>query len=55
MTETIFFRLLKTPIDNKGNTFAGQIADLNTAKESQETYILNPMDFTLIYGSPFAY
>ena len=68
---TTFFRLLKTPIDDKGDALAAQIAALNTAaaagspllqagegpgeRAEAETYTLDPADFSLIPGSPFAY
>lgn len=55
MTQTTFFRLLKTPIDDKGNALAGQIAALNAAGQPEETFTLDPADFSLIPGSPFAY
>ncbi|MBM4429806.1 MAG: hypothetical protein FJ026_05575, partial [Chloroflexi bacterium] len=65
MTDTIFFRLLKTPIDDKGDALAAQIAALNNDSplpgwgeepgERAETYTLDPADFALIPGSPFAY
>jgi len=53
--QTIFFRLLKTPIDDKGDALAAQIAALNTTGQAEETYTLDPADFFLIPGSPFAY
>ena len=65
MTQTTFFRLLKTPIDDKGNALAAQIAALNTGPPlpqagegpgvREETFTLAPTDFSLIPGSPFAY
>jgi hypothetical protein len=55
MTRTTFFRLLKTPIDAKGETLAAQIAELNAAGQAQETFTLDPADFSLIPGSPVAY
>lgn len=55
MTYTTFFRLLKTPIDDKGEALAAQIAALNAAGHAEETFTLNPADLSLIPGSPFAY
>ena len=55
MTETTFFRLLKTPIDDKGARLAAQIAALNETGQADETYTVDPADFALIPGSPFAY
>lgn len=55
MTQSTFFRLLKTPIDDKGDALAAQIAALNERGEAEETYTLAPTDFALIPGSPFAY
>jgi hypothetical protein len=55
MTQSTFFRLLKTPIDDKGDALAAQIAALNVTGEAEETYTLNPADFALIPSSPFAY
>ena len=55
MTQATFFRLLKTPIDGKGETLADQIADLNAAGHAEETFAVDVMDFSLIPGSPFAY
>ena len=55
MTQTTFFRLLKTPINDKGNALTAQIAALNEREKAEETYALDACDFTLIPGSPFAY
>lgn len=55
MTTTTFFRLLKTPIDTKGETLAAQIATLNAAGQAEQTFTFNPADFSLIPGSPFGY
>ena len=55
MPPTHFFRLLKTPIDGKGETLAAQIAALNESGQAEETFTLDPADFSLIPGSPFAY
>jgi len=52
---TVLFRLLKTPIDAKGDALAAQIAALNDTGQAEETYTLDPADFVLIPGSPFAY
>jgi hypothetical protein len=54
-THTVFFRLLKTSIDDKGARLAAQIAALNETGEAEETYTLDPADFALIPGSPFAF
>jgi hypothetical protein len=55
VTDTTFFRLLKTSIDDKGNALAAQIAALHETGEAEETYTLDPANFSLIPGSPFAY
>ena len=55
MSESIFFRLLKTPIDDKGVVLASQVAELNATGEAEEAYTLDPVDFSQIPGSPFAY
>jgi hypothetical protein len=55
MTETVFFRLLKTPIDAKGDALAARIAALNATDQAEETFSLDTSDFRLIPGSPFAY
>lgn len=52
---THFFHLLKTPIDDKGARLAAQISALNETGEAEETYALDPADFSLIPDSPFAY
>ncbi|MCP4549294.1 MAG: hypothetical protein GY835_22810 [bacterium] len=52
---THFFRLLKTPIDDKGARLAALIAALNQSGHADETYILDPADFGLIPGSPLPY
>lgn len=52
---THFFRLLKTPIDDKGDVLAAQIAALNETGQAEETYTLDPADFGLIPGLSFAY
>ena len=36
MSPTTFFRLLKTPTDDKGETLAAQIADLNATGQAQD-------------------
>jgi len=51
----LFFRLLKTPIDDKSDGLAAQIAALNQDGEADEAFTLAPADFALIPGSPFAY
>lgn len=55
MTRTTFFRLLKTPIDDKAAALTAQVAALNAAGQTAETFTLDPADFSLIPGSPFAY
>jgi hypothetical protein len=55
MAGTTFFRLLKTPIDAKGDALAARIAALNAAGQAEETFTLDPADFAQIPGSPFAY
>ena len=73
MTLTTFFRLLKTPVDAKGDVLAAQVAALNAVSPPPalgeeagpvlstaegvrvETYTLDPADFSMIPGSPFAY
>jgi len=61
VTDTPFFRLLKTPIEDKGEALATQIAALNDnasssdVGEAGETNIAEPVDFRLIPGTPFAY
>ena len=55
MTQITLFRLLRTPIDDKGDVLAAQIAAHNATGQAEETYTLDPADFSLIPGSPFAY
>jgi hypothetical protein len=55
MTITPFFRLLKAPVDAKGDALATRIAGLNATGQAEETFTLDPGDFYLIPGSPFAY
>ena len=55
MSETTFFRLLKTPIEDKGDQLAAQVAALNAAGPADETFTADPAEFNLIPGSPFAY
>ena len=55
MGKSVFFRLLKTPIDDKGDALVAQVADLNATGEAGEYYMLDPASFSLISGSPFAY
>ena len=53
--DTTFFRLLKTPIDDKGDALAQHIAALNAGGVGDETFIVDPTDFCVIRASPFAY
>ncbi len=55
MSDSIFFRLLKTPIGDKGNALAAQIAALNETGEAEEIYTLDSADLSMIPHSPFAY
>jgi hypothetical protein len=55
MPDTTFFRLLKTSIDDKGETLAAQITALNAAAQPEETFFLDTAQFTQIPGCPFAY
>jgi len=69
MAESIFLRLLKTPINEKGDALADAIAALNARLAEGSplpqagegtgvratTFLLDPTDFSLIPGSPFAY
>ena len=55
MPETVFFRLLKTPIDDKGDILTNQVTELNATSNARETFILDPAGLSLIPGSPFAY
>ena len=55
MKESAFFRLLQTPVDDKGETLAGRIAALNETGQAEETFTLAPDAFGQIPGSPFAY
>jgi len=55
VTNIPFFRLLKTPVDNKGDALAAQIVALDGGDDAKLTYVLNPTDFSLIPGSSFAY
>ncbi len=55
MTPTTFFRLLRVPIDAKGDALAERIVALNAVGAAEETYTLDPAAFAQIPGSPFAY
>lgn len=58
MGESLFFRLLKTPLDEKGERLAAQVAALNeagAAGEVDEAFSIDSADLSLIPGSPFAY
>ena len=55
VSDSIFFRLLKTPIGDKGNALAAQIAALNETGEAEEIYTLDSADLSMIPHSPFAY
>jgi len=46
---------LPAPKKAKGETLAARIAALNAAAQPEETYLLDPAQFALIPGSPFAY
>lgn len=52
---TTFFRLLRVPIDAKGDALAERIAARNATGAAEETYTLDPAAFAQIPGSPFAY
>lgn len=55
MTEVVFFRLLRDPVDDKGSALQVSIAHLNATGTSEETYLVDPSDFDTVPGSPFAY
>jgi len=55
MPETVFFRLLKTPIAEKGDALGDQIAALNGGDPGPETFVNETTEFGKIPGSPFAY
>ncbi len=55
MTPSLFFRQLHTPIDHKGDALAAQIAALNQSGRPEDTFTVDPADFALVPGSPFAY
>lgn len=59
LSPSIFIRLLRTPIDAKGDFLAARIAALNADPSplptGEEVFSLNPADFGQIPGSPFAY
>jgi len=55
MSESLFFRLLNTPIEDKGEILAEQVTTLNAKSYVSETYAANTDEFAKIPGSPFAY
>lgn len=61
MSEAIFFRLLDTPIDEKGAMLADRVTELdariaeNLADGINNVFQTNSQSFSLIPGSPFAY
>ncbi len=59
MTPSLFFRLLKTPVDAKGEALRELVQNAMredaARKERGETFALDSADFSLIPGSPFAY
>src|SRR5690554_2470964 len=54
MARSLFFRLLNTPIDTKGDALVARIAALDEDGAS-ETFVVEPGDFSKIPGSSFAY
>lgn len=55
MPESVFLRMLNTPIDAKGDALAAQIVALNSEGDAPETFIVSQANLRLIPGSPFAY
>ncbi len=55
MTKATFLRLLDTPIPEKGTRLRQQIADLNATQSAADVFAIDPTDFAVIPGSPFAY
>lgn len=55
MPKALFFRLLETPIAQKGDHLQAQVAAWNAATPAAETYPAAPTDFSAIPGTPFAY
>lgn len=55
MPNSLFFRLLTSPIPAKGDDLRQAIAALNQGQPAQDVYQTDPADFSAITGSPFAY
>lgn len=52
---TCFFRLLKTPIDAKGDRLAEQVQAVNESALPHDIFAIEVSEFKRILGSPLAY
>ena len=55
MPKATFFRMLETPIAEKGEHLRQQIAELNATRLAAQAFPTDPAAFAVIPGSPFAY
>lgn len=56
--QTIFFHLLRTPIDDKGDALRALVQRVSSGAEPEapvDAFTLDPASFNQIPGSPFAY
>jgi len=45
MPQITLFRLMKTPVDDKGNPLVGPVAALKKTREAEEIYTPDPTSF----------
>ncbi len=50
-----FFRLVNTPVHTKGDELLIKISDLNRGRRTDDIFLSDPIDFSAVPGSPFAY
>lgn len=55
MDDSIFFRLLETPVEHKGARLLDQVKSVNNLRPPVNVFIMSPDDFCQIERAPFAY
>ncbi len=55
MSNSIFIRLLSSPVDSKGDDLIREISAINHKGATSNIFLVDPHDFFVIPGFPFAY